>query len=356
MNVDMAKRLADRRRQAGLTQEGLAEKLNVTRQAVSKWERSESSPDTDNLIALAALYDVSLDKLLYSDVEEFTAEVDISCESSSASAGSTGNAPTPNQAAGSAGGAAGAFNPRSEARRESAGCTPGAPGGQDASQPNTPGTPGGQDAGSASSDSNEQAAPGDAGFGFNSNDGNVHIGPDGIHVEDGKDYVHINWHDGVNVVDGKKGDHVHVGWDGIHVNDKSYDNLGDANRALRADHFWGPGPEGSGKAALRFPFPALVIIAYILAGIFLEAWGPALFLFFLIPLYYLIVGLATTKKLGPFLAGLYPLGAVAWFCWMAFICNNAHPAWVIFLTIPLAEWAIVATSHWWGRRKKAKAA
>ncbi len=366
MNVDMAKRLADRRRQAGLTQEGLAEKLNVTRQAVSKWERSESSPDTDNLIALAALYDVSLDELLYSDVEEFTAEVDIACEASPAKAGNgspippqgqtTGadNAPTPNRAAGSAGGAAGAFNPRSEARSESAGCTPGVSGGQDGGC--TPGVPGGQDAGSASGDSNEQATPNDAGFGFNSNDGNVHIGPDGIHVEDGKDYVHINWRDGVNVVDGKKGDHVHVGWDGIHVNDRSYDNLGDANRALGADHFWGPGPEGSGKAALRFPFPALVIIAYILAGIFLEAWGPALFLFFLIPLYYLIVGLATTKKLGPFLAGLYPLGAVAWFCWMAFLCNNAHPAWVIFLTIPLAEWAIVATSHWWRRRKKAKAA
>ncbi len=354
MNVDMAKRLADRRRQAGLTQEGLAEKLNVTRQAVSKWERSESSPDTDNLIALAALYDVSLDELLYSDVEEFTAEADSAYEASRSSAGDAGpnptqgqttdagSAPTPNQAAGSAGGAAGAFNPRSEARSESAGCTPGAPGGQDDS--------------STSSDSSRQTAPGDAGFGFNSNDGNVHIGPDGIHVEDGKDYVHINWHDGVNVVDGKKGDHVHVGWDGIHVNGKDYDNLKDANHAVGTDCFWDSPSKCSGKAALRFPFPALVIIAYILAGIFLEAWGPALFLFFLIPLYYLIAGLAATKKLGPFLAGLYPLGAVTWFCWMAFLCNNAHPAWVIFLTIPLAEWAIVATTHWWRRRKKAKAA
>lgn len=42
MNVDMAKRLADRRRNAGLTQEALAEKLEVSRQAVSKWERSVS--------------------------------------------------------------------------------------------------------------------------------------------------------------------------------------------------------------------------------------------------------------------------------------------------------------------------
>lgn len=51
----------------GLSQEALAEKLGVSRQAVSKWERSESSPDTDNLIALAKLYGVSLDELLYVD-------------------------------------------------------------------------------------------------------------------------------------------------------------------------------------------------------------------------------------------------------------------------------------------------
>ncbi|WP_236643383.1 helix-turn-helix transcriptional regulator, partial [Enterorhabdus sp. P55] len=67
MNVEIAERLAARRKQAGLSQEALAEKLGVSRQAVSKWERSESSPDTDNLIALARLYGVSLDELLYVD-------------------------------------------------------------------------------------------------------------------------------------------------------------------------------------------------------------------------------------------------------------------------------------------------
>lgn len=48
----------------GLSQEALAERLGVSRQAVSKWERGESSPDTDNLIALARLYNISLDALL----------------------------------------------------------------------------------------------------------------------------------------------------------------------------------------------------------------------------------------------------------------------------------------------------
>lgn len=86
MNVDMAKRLADRRRNAGLTQEALAEKLEVSRQAVSKWERSESSPDTDNLIALADLYGVSLDELLYGDV---TDAEDASADSQDAGAHAT---------------------------------------------------------------------------------------------------------------------------------------------------------------------------------------------------------------------------------------------------------------------------
>ena len=69
MNVEIAQRLAARRKQAGLSQEALAERLGVSRQAVSKWERSESSPDTDNLIALAQLYGLSLDDLLYVDDE-----------------------------------------------------------------------------------------------------------------------------------------------------------------------------------------------------------------------------------------------------------------------------------------------
>lgn len=77
MDLAMAQRLVDRRRAAGLSQEALAAQLGVSRQAVSKWERSESSPDTDNLIALAALYGVSLDELLYG---EAASDVDTSAD------------------------------------------------------------------------------------------------------------------------------------------------------------------------------------------------------------------------------------------------------------------------------------
>lgn len=64
MNVEIANNLVRLRKKNGLSQEALAEKIGVSRQAVSKWERAESSPDTDNLIALAELYNLSLDDMI----------------------------------------------------------------------------------------------------------------------------------------------------------------------------------------------------------------------------------------------------------------------------------------------------
>ena len=69
MNIETAKRLYEYRKAHGYSQEELAAKIGVSRQAISKWERSESSPDTDNLIALAQLYGVSLDTLLVGEEE-----------------------------------------------------------------------------------------------------------------------------------------------------------------------------------------------------------------------------------------------------------------------------------------------
>ena len=64
MNIEIANRLQKLRKENGYSQEELADKLGISRQAVSKWERAESSPDTDNLIVLARLYNISLDDLL----------------------------------------------------------------------------------------------------------------------------------------------------------------------------------------------------------------------------------------------------------------------------------------------------
>ena len=72
MNVEIANRLMQYRKKAGLSQEELADKLGVSRQAVSKWECAESSPDTDNLISLAKIYNISLDELINGDSKEDT--------------------------------------------------------------------------------------------------------------------------------------------------------------------------------------------------------------------------------------------------------------------------------------------
>ena len=74
MDMETAGRLAALRRERGLSQEALAERLGVSRQAVSKWERAEASPDTDNLILLSRLYGVSLDSLLATEDEVVSAQ------------------------------------------------------------------------------------------------------------------------------------------------------------------------------------------------------------------------------------------------------------------------------------------
>lgn len=64
MDEKMGERLLAYRKSLGLTQEQLAEKVFVTRQAVSKWERGESVPDIELIVALAELFGVTLDELV----------------------------------------------------------------------------------------------------------------------------------------------------------------------------------------------------------------------------------------------------------------------------------------------------
>ena len=52
------------RKSKGLTQEELAEKIEVSRQAVAKWESGQSTPDTEKVILLSDFFDVTTDYLL----------------------------------------------------------------------------------------------------------------------------------------------------------------------------------------------------------------------------------------------------------------------------------------------------
>ena len=60
----IGEKLSKLRKENGISQEELAEKLNISRQAISKWENNESLPDTENLITIAKLFNVSIDFLV----------------------------------------------------------------------------------------------------------------------------------------------------------------------------------------------------------------------------------------------------------------------------------------------------
>ena len=62
--MTFAEKLKDIRKQTGTSQEKLAEKLGVSRQAVTKWETGSGIPDIENIIAVSALFNISIDELL----------------------------------------------------------------------------------------------------------------------------------------------------------------------------------------------------------------------------------------------------------------------------------------------------
>ncbi|OUN83515.1 hypothetical protein B5G06_07105 [Flavonifractor sp. An52] len=63
--MDLTERLAQARKARGLSQAEAAERLNVSRQAISRWETGTGMPTLDNLIQMGKLYQVSLDELVY---------------------------------------------------------------------------------------------------------------------------------------------------------------------------------------------------------------------------------------------------------------------------------------------------
>lgn len=306
MDLAMAQRLVNRRKAAGLSQEALAAQLGVSRQAVSKWERSESSPDTDNLIALAALYGVSLDELLYGEATD-----DADCSEDS-------------------------------------------------------------DAGTEASDKAEE----DEDSADNTS-------------RSGKPLVDISLAHGIHVIDPDKGEEVHVGWNGIHVSNERkgeevhvgpggvhVDTLEDDGHSVHTnadgtvtidgetfsswkeahdkfDHHGKHFHTKLGRAWNKFPFSAIVALAYLALGIAYGTWGMGLFLVFLIPVYYAIGDFIDRRHLSKLIGSIYPTAAIAWFLYMWLCLGQPHPAWVILITIPV----VGALMHWcrkqWKHRKQA---
>lgn len=304
MDLAMAQRLVDRRKAAGLSQEALAAQLGVSRQAVSKWERSESSPDTDNLIALAALYGVSLDELLYGEA------------ASDADGSEDGSTETVDEA-------------------------------------------------KEAEDSAEHADCGDKPL--------VDISlARGIHVIDPNksEEVHVGWN-GIHVTNERKGEEVHVGPDGVHV-----DTLEDDGHSVHTDDDGTVTIDGEtfsswkeahdkldhhgkhfhtkvGRTWNKFPFPALVALAYLVLGIVYGTWAAGLFLVFLIPVYYAFGDFIDQRHLSKLIDVVYSVSAEAWFLYMWLCLEQPHPAWVILITIPVVKALMRWCRKQWKHRERA---
>lgn len=67
--MKFSEKLYSLRKKSGLSQEQLAEQLNVSRQAISKWESGVSAPESEKLIVISTYFNVSVDYLIKDDVE-----------------------------------------------------------------------------------------------------------------------------------------------------------------------------------------------------------------------------------------------------------------------------------------------
>ena len=68
--MNLGEKIQTLRKQSKMSQEQLAEKVFVSRQAISKWELSESLPDVDNIVQLSSVFGVTTDYLLKNGVSQ----------------------------------------------------------------------------------------------------------------------------------------------------------------------------------------------------------------------------------------------------------------------------------------------
>lgn len=252
MNIEIANRLVNLRKQNSLSQEALAEKLGISRQAVSKWERAEASPDTDNLILLSRIYGISMDELLRTEDEipmPVNEEEALSVPAADGSSYSEGAA---------------------ETAANGQGYTP------------------------------EYVHIGLDGIHCKDKDSEVHVGWKGIHVVDTDDEVHVD-SNGV-YVNGEK-------YDGRYLWELAKPEFPFAVLVIAAfivigvlTGAWHPAwvilltiplwhtclDAFRKRDMMRFAFPVLTFLIFLLLGIFRGLWHPGWLVFLAIPVYYAI--------------------------------------------------------------------
>lgn len=310
MTIETANRLLKLRKKQGLSQEELAEKLGVSRQAVSKWERSEASPDTDNLIALAKIYGLTLDQLIYGTEESTDNESD---------------------------------NENDESTADGA-------------------------------DSSETDKNGAAFITVNDKNGNrvtINVGDDGVKIKQGSSDSaensanlsdDIDSDDDVNkalknaikdaiihnkgiTVESENGDTVRLGFDGIKIRQKSKNKHGKNFDDDDYDDEDDENDEENDKGialtiALNTPYTILCIIAYLIFGCYgvCGGWAYSWIIFLTIPIWYSLVDAIQHKSFCKF---SYPILTAFIYLYIGLYHRIWHPTWIIFITVaayyPIAE-------------------
>ncbi len=298
MNLEIAKRLSDLRKQNGLSQEQLAEKIGVSRQAVSKWERSEASPDTDNIILLARLYNVSLDELLRTEDD---VPVNEAYEQEKEASASENVQEMPEQEQPEASGFDGSTEEASGNEEEAA---------------------------DASSDYDENY------YNYGDGEDKVHIGLDGIHVSSKNgDRVHVSW-DGIHVNE-HRGDKVDIDSSGIHVNEHGGDTVcvdGNGVFVNGEKKDIGEWIKTNGRIIAATVF--LACISFTCLGIFCDGWAWSWLVFLLIPV---VTGVIKTFRKGDIRKMESPSIFLCTFLFLfiGITMNYWWWCWLILLLIPI---------------------
>lgn len=278
MNLEIANRLVALRKGNHLSQEALAEKLGISRQAVSKWERAEASPDTDNLIALAKLYHVSLDELLriHEEDEEEYVRTDM---------------------------AADAACPKDQISGQIVSVS----GSESGSGSNGPGV--------ENTASDHVETGGETEEQTRQEDGDdIQIGLHGIHVKE------------------QDGDEVHIGWNGIHVRDQDNEVHIDrhgiyVNGEPASSHLFTRGRERA-----EFPLGIIAIVLYIVLGACFDLWHPGWLIFLLVPVIGSLIQAVRERNARLF---AYPVLVLFFYLYVGWVYSVWYPTWVLFLTIPV---------------------
>ena len=322
----IAEKLRQLRVDSGMSQEKLAERLTVSRQAVSKWENGEALPDMENMIALAKLYGTSLDELVGIAVNK------------------EGNPGTDNTESIKTDDNGDASYINADIKKDGENLH------INLSGVNIKVKGGGKNI-TINGNENDFIVFDDMDEAFDDPDedfddldedlddldedlddldnedidihigGNIQIDDVGIIINDGK--IKID-DDGIIINDGK----IKIDTNGININDGKFKI--DAEGVVINDGHNKKTPFT--KFLYEFPYPLVVTIAYVLLGSIANAWGIAWILFCTIPVYYSVVTCIAKRKFAPFAYSVF-ITCVYLYIGMAY--KLWHPGWVAFLTIPV---------------------